>query len=233
MCWVDKKSLEQMLLLRDKYEISDFVETGSFRGVNVRYHSFHWKNVFSCDINDDYLLIAREYNKDRKNVIIEKQSSSSFLTSYVKEYKDNRRNDIVFFFLDAHFYDLELPATEKWVVLNELKALKDFKNCVICIHDFDCSGLGHCCYDGRPLSFPLVFNSLKDVNNDFYYYVNDRKTCDIHTENTIHETKELIINDSVLDTISNTNSCDRLRYRGILYCTPTELDLNNFSIRRA
>jgi len=231
MCWVDKKSLEQMLLFRDKYEISDFVETGSFRGVNVRYHSFHWNNVFSCDINDDYLSIAREYNKDRQNVCIKKQSSGSFLKDYIEKYKKDGRQDIVFFFLDAHFYDPDLPANEKWVVLNELKALKGFSNCVICIHDFDCSGLGHCCYDGWPLSFPLLMQSLDDIG-DFYFYINTRETCDIHTEETIYKVKELIVNDSVLDTVRNTNSCDRLKYRGILYCTPTELNLNIFSLRR-
>lgn len=233
MCWLDKKSLKQMLTLRDLYEIEEFVETGTFRGVNVRYHSHHWTHVFSCDINDEYLAIAREYNKGRSNVTIEKQPSPVFISNFVDDYIKNMRKDIVFFFLDAHFYDPSLPIGDKWVVVNELKVLKGFANCVICIHDFDCSGLGHCCYDDQPLGFPLVLEYLNDVNRGFYYYVNNIGDCDIHDQESILGVEELDVNENVLDTVRNTNSCDRLKYRGILYCTPTELNLDNFELRRA
>ena len=54
MCWVDKKSISQMLKLQEEYNISQFVETGVFKGVNVRLHSFHWDKVMSCDISDEY-----------------------------------------------------------------------------------------------------------------------------------------------------------------------------------
>tara|TARA_Y100000310_G_C20666217_1_gene807634 strand:- start:743 stop:1444 length:702 start_codon:yes stop_codon:yes gene_type:complete len=233
MCWLDKTSIEQMLKLRDKYNISTFVETGVFKGVNIRLHSFYWEEVMSCDIMDEYITIAEEYTNDRNNVIIQKKSSPDFLRDFIEEYNKEGRSDIVFIFLDAHFYDPNLPPDEKWVVVNELKALKGFKNCVICMHDFDCSGLGHCCYDGQPLGFPLVLSGLKEVNPSFYLYVNTKEYCDIHNEKTIYEVPELIVNKEVLDNVRYTNSCDRLRYRGILYCTPTELDLEEFRLRRA
>jgi len=233
MCWLDKTALKQMLTLRDLYGIKNFIETGVFKGINVMYHSYHWMNVFSCDINDEYLSIARKYNMGRDNVIIKKRSSPFFIEEYINNYESNRKSDIIFFFLDAHFYDNKLPKNDRWVIVNELKALKGFKNCVICIHDFDCSGLGHCCYDGRPLGFPLVLDQLKEINKDFYFYVNSRETCSIYTEKTIHSVKEIKVNENVLDMIRNTNSCDRLKYRGFLYCTPTELNLDNFKLRRA
>ena len=232
MCWIDKYSVEQILKLRDKYNINTFIETGTFRGVNTRLYSYHFKNVLTCDICDDYLKIAREYNKDRSNILIKKQSSSDFLKDFIKEYYEQKREDIVFIFLDAHFYDPDLPPEEKWVVVNELKELKGFKNCIICIHDFDCSGLGHCCYDGQPLGFPLVSEGLKQVNPNFYMYVNTKGFCDIQNEKTIKNTKEIIVNDLVIDSIKNTNSCERLKYRGFLYCVPDELDLDNFKLRR-
>ena len=134
--------------------------------------------------------------------------------------------------MDAHFYDATLPLDKKWVVLNELKALKGFKNCVICIHDFDCSGLGHCCYDGESLSLPLLKNDIIKINKDFYLYVNAIDFCDIHTIETIYKIKELIVNENVLDTIRLANSCDRLKYRGILYCVPDELNLDIFKLNR-
>ncbi len=233
MCWLDKKSLEQMAKLKDKYNISTFIETGAFKGINARYHSFHWEHVLSCDIIDEYLKIARANNRDRDNVVIEKQSSFDFLKDFIKQYHKNKREDIVFIYLDAHFYDPSLPSEEKWVVVNELEALKGFKNCVICIHDFDCSGLGHCCYDGQPLGFPLVLPGLKEVNLDFYMYVNNKETCDMHTEETIRKVDELIIDDDILDAVKHMYSCERLTYRGFLYCTPTVLDLDNFELRRA
>jgi len=233
MSWLDKKSIEQMLKLRDLYNISTFVETGVFKGVNIRLHSFHWDTVMSCDIMDEYISISKEYTKDRHNVIIKKESSPDFLKGFINEYHKKNRDDIVFIFLDAHFYDPNLPPEEKWVVVNELKALQDFKNCVICLHDFDCSGLGHCCYDGQPLGFPLILEDLKNVNSDFYLYVNTKKQCDIHDEKTIYNASELIINKEVLDNVMYTNSCDRLTYRGILYCTPTKLNLDKFELRRA
>ena len=233
MCWVDKNSVRQILKLRDKYNMSTFVETGAFRGANVRLQSFHWDKVLSCDIVDEYLDIARKYNKDRDNVFIEKMSSPDFLRDFIRKYKEEGRNDLIFMFLDAHFYDPNLPPDEKWVVVNELKALEGFDKCVICIHDFDCSGLGHCCYDGQPLGFPLVLELLKKVNPDFKFYVNSKEWCDIHNRETIFEQKELIIDEHVMDTMENVNSCERLTYRGILYCTPTELDLDEFQLRRA
>ena len=79
MCWLDKSSIEQMLKIRDKYNISTFVETGVFKGVNARLHSFHWDEVLTCDIIDEYIAIAKDYMKDRSNVTIKKQSSPVFL----------------------------------------------------------------------------------------------------------------------------------------------------------
>ncbi len=233
MCWLDKTSIEQMLKIRDKYNISTFVETGVFKGVNARLHSFHWDKIITCDIMDEYIAIAKDYLKDRSNVTIKKQSSPDFLREFIKDYKDSGREDIVFVFLDAHFFDPNLPPDEKWVVVNELKALKGFDRCVICMHDFDCSGLGHCCYEGEPLGFPLVLDDLRKVNKDFHLYVNKKEFCDIHNEETIYQVPELNVNEEVLDNVRYANSCERLTYRGLLYCTPTKLNIDEFQLRRA
>jgi hypothetical protein len=233
MCWVDKKSIDQMMKLKEEYNISQFIETGVFKGVNVRLHSFHWDKVISCDISDEYIAIAKDYTKDRDNIFIEKMSSPDFLKKFIKEYKGDNRDDIVFIFLDAHFYDPDLPPEEKWVVVNEIKALEGFDNCVICLHDFDCSGLGHCCYNGQPLGFPLVLPGLLKINSNFNFYVNTKDACDIHNEESILQVSELIVDEEVLDNIRYSNSCERLKYRGLLYCTPEPLDLKGFDIRRA
>ena len=101
MCWVDKKSVKNMFKLRDKYGINTFVETGVFKGVNVRLHSFHWDKILSCDISDEYISIAKDYTIDRDNIFIEKLSSPDFLRKFIKNYKEQGRDDYVFIFLDA------------------------------------------------------------------------------------------------------------------------------------
>lgn len=232
MCWLDKKSIEQMLKLRDLFQISTFIETGTFKGVNARFHSLNFREVLTCDISEEYLEKARERLKGYKNVSIIKQSSPDFLKSFIKDYKEKKRQDIVFIYLDAHFYDPDLPPNEKWVVVNELKALKGFRNCVICIHDFDCEGLGHCRYDGEPLGFPLIKKYIMKVNPGFYYYTNTREFCDIYNEESIKNVPGIALDEDTLDNIRYAHSAERLTYRGILYCTPSELDLSQFQLIR-
>src|SRR3989338_1582117 len=134
MSWLDKTAVEQILKLIDRFNISAFLETGTFKGINAKFQAQNFKEVLTCEISDDYLKAARERLKDNKNVRIFKQSSPDFLLAFIEEYKKKKRKDIVFVYLDAHFYDPSLPPEEKWVVVNELRALKGFKNCVICIH---------------------------------------------------------------------------------------------------
>lgn len=229
MCWLDKKSVETMLKLKDRYKIKTFLETGTFKGVNARFHSSRFEEVLSCDISDEYLKIAKERTAGLENVHIFKESSPDFLRDFVKKYEDSGREDMVFLFLDAHFYDPSLPKEEKWVVLNELRALEGFSNGIICIHDFD-NGLGHCTYDGEHLGLPLIRGDLMKVNPNFRLYTNDISSCDIITSpdgiEGLHPDEE------TLDNIRYAHSAPRLTYRGLLYCVPEDLDLGEFSVRR-
>jgi len=233
MCWLDKAANEQIFKLKELYGMSTMLETGTFRGAGARYHSFHWKEVLTCEIVDEYIDIATAYTKDRDNVTIVKESSDVFIKNFIEQYRKDGRDDYVFMFLDAHFYDPDLPPEDRWVVSKELKALEGFDKCVVYIHDFDCSGLGHCCYEGQPLGFPVILNDVMNINPNFNLYVNSPEWCDIHTEDTIKDVKELIMDDLTLDSVRFCNSSERLRRRGILYCTPTPLDLDNFKLRRA
>lgn len=232
MSWLDKVSIEQILKLRDRFKVRTFVETGTFKGVNAKFQAQHFKEVLTCDISDEYLKSASQRLKDEKNVKIYKQSSPDFLRAFIKEYYSQKRKDIVFIYLDAHFYDLSLPPDEKWVVVNELKALKNFKNCIICIHDFDCEGLGHCCYDGEHLGWPLVGRYVKVINPNFFFYTNAKELCNIYNEKTIYNIKGIVLDEVTLDNIRYANSCEEKTYRGILYCVPQELDLNEFKLKR-
>lgn len=232
MCWLDKKSIDQILKIRDRFQISTFIETGTFKGINAKFHSQNFKEVLTCDINEEYLKNAQERLKSYKNVFIYKQSSPDFLKSFVQKYNQEGRKDIVFMFLDAHFYNSFLPLDQKWVVINELKALEGFKNCLIYIHDFDCEGLGHCIYDGQHLGYPLIKDDLIKVNPNFHLYTNTKEFCEIYNEKTIANVPGITLDEDTLDNIRYAHSAERLTYRGMLYCVPEELDLNYFQLKK-
>ncbi len=86
----------------------------------------------------------------------------------------------------------------------------------------------------QPLPFPA--SPLAPILSSTalsHFYTNDRENCDIHDENSILEVSELIVDEEVLDNIKYSNSCDRLKYRGLLYCTPDSIDIDNYDLRRA
>lgn len=232
MCWLDKKSIETMLKMRDDFNISTFLETGTFKGINAKVHAYNFKEVLTCDIKEEYLIDARKRLEPYKNVFVYAQSSPDFIKDFIEKYNKEGRTDIVFFFLDAHFYDPALPPDQKWVVLNELKALKGFKNCVICLHDFDAQGLGHCTYDGQDLDWPLVKEDVLKVNPDFYFYTNKREFCEIYDEKTIVGVPGIELDEDTLSNIKYAHTAERLTYRGILYVSPKKLDLTRYHLVR-
>ena len=221
MCWLDKQSIDTILKIRDKFNITTFVETGTYKGVNAKLYAQHFKKVLTCDIDDDYLDIAKKRLKPYKNVKVFKKSSPDFLRHFINKYKADKREDIVLIFLDAHFYDPLLE--EKWVVVNELKVLKKFKNCVIVIHDFDCEGWGHCVYDGEALGFPLVKKYLKDR----HLYTNS--IADIYGLETIKGVKGIDLDEETIDNINYAWSKE-VPERGILYCSPKPLKINGLKL---
>lgn len=229
MSWTDRIATEEILKLRDKFSIKTFIETGTFKGVNAKFQANNFKEVLSCDKNEGYVKIAKNCIKDCGNVQLYLNESDEFLRYFVDMYHRHKRTDIVFIYLDAHFYN---PKENKWVVVNELKALKGFTNCVLCIHDFDCEGLGHLVYDGEPLGWAAVKDDIAKVNQDFFYYTNKQEWCDIYNEKTIGGVRGITLDEDTIDTLRYANSSDEKRYRGFLYAVPNELDLRVFRLKK-
>lgn len=223
MSWCDKKSIEVINKLRDIFNVNTFIETGTFMGINAKVQSSNFNEIITCELKKEYYKKAKRKLKDLKNVSIVNASSPSFLKEFVKKYKKDKRNDIIIIYLDAHFYSPQLPQNDRFVVLSELKMLKDFENCVIIIHDFD-NNLGHITYDGIPLNLELIRSDLYNINPNFAFYTNELSSCDIHTEKSIQ--KELPGDLEALDNIKYARSNPRLSYRGILYCIPKEVNVD-------
>lgn len=219
-----------MKKLRDDFNISTFLETGTFKGINAKVHAYNFKEVLTCDIKEEYLTDARKRLEPYKNVHVYAKSSPQFLKDFIEQYQKDGRTDTVLMFLDAHFYDPNLPKDQKWVVLSELKALQGFKNAILCLHDFDAQGLGHCTYDGEDLGWPLVKNDIMQVNPDFHYYTNKKEFCEIYDENTIKEVPGIELDTDTLDNIRYAHTTERLTYRGFLYAVPKELDLARYQL---
>ena len=228
MSWTDKKALEQIIKLRDYYNIDTFIETGTFKGDNAKLHANDFKKVITCEVNKEYYLEAKKKLAPYRNVECILESSFELLPK-IKHF-----TDLELIYLDAHFYDPSLPKEDRWVVVKELVSLKNTNNCVIVIHDFDNGELGHLNYDGQPMNFEFLSQYLNAVNPNFHYYTNTLETCDILTVDRIQsgEIPNLEINDTIIDNMQYVWSNPTKTYRGLLYCTPTELDLTKFDLRK-
>jgi hypothetical protein len=223
MSWTDKKAVEVIKFIRDKFKVTQFVETGTFKGINLQLHSKNFKSVVGCELVKDYYFESCERLCGKLiegEAYIWNESSPVFLKSWISQGLFDKMPII---YLDAHFYDAKLPKNKRFVVIDELKALKGFKDCIIIIHDFK-NNLGHINYDNIPLDFGLLESHLNKVNPEFHFYTNTLEGCDI-VKNDIDDIKAagLPIDEVVLDNLKYVWSSPVKTYRGILYCLPSKL----------
>lgn len=228
MSWTDRIAVEEIVKLRDELSIKTFVETGTFRGINAELYAHYFDEVVTCEVERKHFIEAASRLDRYRNVKLYLSPSAPFLCAFKDKYSSRNREDTVFLYLDAHFYDPK--GKNKWVVTEELRALESFPNCVIAIHDFNCEGLGHLFYGGEHLGWNVVGEHITRINPDFFYYTNTREWCDIYNEETIKELP-ITIDEYIIDGIRYANTSDEKRYRGILYATPRKLDLNKFRLK--
>ena len=228
MPWTDQQAIRVIQYFRDKFDIKTFVETGTFMGINAKLHSNNFKEVLTCEKVDEYYKKAKERLKDCKNVICIHEHSPKFLHRFSD-------GDAKIYYLDAHFYDENVPQDKRFVVLEELDAIGPNKKSIIIVHDFD-NGLGHITYDGISLDMDLLRSRLKKINSEFYFYTNDLASCD-PVAPTVHDIENagLEVDKETLDNIEFAWTFPRLTYRGILYCLPKKLsdeELTKLGLRK-
>lgn len=221
--WTDKVAVQTTLQLKELFGIDEFVETGTYTGVNLKFYANKFSRVKSCELNKVPLETALARTKQFTNVRIFNMTSPKFLKQYVKDSRTLGAEQPVFIYLDAHFYDPTLPKNKRFVVLDELRALKNFRNCLIAIHDFDNGKFGHITYDGQPLNLELVKDGLLKVNPNFKFYTNTE--CDIVEPGEIKKGKidGLDWDEEMESTLKFVWSKPQKTYRGILYVIPIEL----------
>ena len=231
--WFDQSAVRQVEKLRDTFNVSTYVESGTFRGVNLLFWSYRFKNVIGIEKAEKYFQITKERLEGRPSVHFYRGDSANYFMTFKQIY--NLLHPTMFaiiIYLDAHFYETGATTQhERWVVLRELDALSGFKNCILVIHDmagFE-EGLYGLTYDGEPLTFNLLKDSLLRVNPDFHFYRNTREFCLPHTKESIVGVEGIFPDEDTLETISYHRT-DRLQHRGTLYCTPEALDLSHFQL---
>ena len=238
MSWTDKKAVEHIKKIRDIFKVKTFVETGTFKGINAELQSKNFEQVFTCEKVKEYYDKACErfIHNWTTNISLYNDSSDKFLKWFIGYYNELKRKDTIMFYLDAHFYNPTLPKKKRFVVLDELKALKGFKNCVIIIHDFD-NNLGHITYDGQPLNLELLKKDLMKVNPHFKLYTNELSSCSPVTLNYKDITDSgLHLDTETIDNLEYAWKCPRLTYRGFLsalpYALPKEVKIDGLKLIR-
>ena len=233
MCWwFDRDACATTEKLRDQFDIKQMVESGTFKGINLKFWAYRFNKVIGTELDRERFWQTSRRLSGLTNAKVVCEDSSHYLAKYTDNYYLDDRTDIVLIYLDAHFYTSgeKKSKEDRWVVLRELKALRGFKNVVIVIHDFNCEGLHGLIYDKERLDFDLVKGSLAEVNPEFSFYTNVREFCNPHTEESIVGVEGIDPDYDTLETISY-HSSPRLKYRGILYCVPGPLNLSQFQLK--
>ena len=153
--FTDKFLVDEIIRLRDKWNVSAFIETGTHVGASAAIAAKLFEVVFTCEDHNWYASQAQEALKNIENVHFSKCKSPDLLRSL----KDDR----YIVFLDAH-------GPHDFPLVQELEALESYKTKpIIIIHDFyvpDENGRAKFQFDtwqGWPINLELVLPLLDKI----------------------------------------------------------------------
>ena len=66
MSWTDTKSVEAIKYLRDRFQVKEFIETGTFKGINARRHSKNFEKITTCEIKQEYFTGDHDRHESTK-----------------------------------------------------------------------------------------------------------------------------------------------------------------------
>lgn len=135
----DRFLAAKFLQLKDKYNLTTVVETGTYHGITTEWLSFNFEKVYTVECNESFYNISQSRISELANVKSFLMDSPLFLEKILPEVDES--NTIIF--LDAHWYTNP--------VLNELAAIKrSGKKPILAIHDFKVPGKPDLGYDSYP-----------------------------------------------------------------------------------
>ena len=156
------------LKLKQKFNIENVVETGTYEGDTTIFLAKNFKNVFSIECNQETILkaILNIKNANVNAHLIFGKSEEVFNVLLPKI------NNNTIFYLDAHWY-AHCPLRD------ELNLIKKFNlKPVIAIHDFYVPGsktLGYDSYNNQSFTYEWIKDDLDLIyeKNYSYFYNND------------------------------------------------------------
>jgi len=171
----DRYAAEDIVKLKNFFDIDVMIETGTFYGATTRYLSTIAKEVHSIEIvanTYDHAKNAMEKEGKFNNVKLHLGNSSNVLDNILKTIDKTKP---ILFYLDAHWYDY-------WPILDELKMIGKYchNNAIIVIDDFQVpnNDLGYDSYGSQPLNYDYIRSTLKVVYDTYGYYYNSDKKAD-------------------------------------------------------
>lgn len=160
---------QEFLNLKEKFNITTAIETGSCVYSTTKWLGLNFKEVFTVEVNEDFAVWGRYKLENMPHVKAIIQDSVQFLKAFPP--KEN-----AIFFLDAHWGDF-CP------LLSELEVIAKYKNPVITIHDFKVPNepnLGFDTYHNQDFDYEWIKPSLDAIYGeggyDYYYNTNEKST---------------------------------------------------------
>lgn len=119
---------EKFLQIRDKYQITSVIETGTYYADTTKWLSKNFEKVYTCEVNAEAYAIAKKELEGYDNVHHELKASQQFLGEALEMAEGN-----ILVFLDAHWYENPL--------LKEIEIIgASGKSVILAIHDFKVPG---------------------------------------------------------------------------------------------
>jgi len=156
---------KEFLSLRDKWNITNAVETGSYMFGTTLWLSDNFDKVYTFEIDNDLYKYGQTKISNKTNIKSYLSNSAEGLVQIINEIDGN-----TIFFLDAHWYDY-CPLLDELEIISKLKHTP-----IIAIHDFKTPypHLGYDSYKEDDFTIDFIVDKLKKIYpNGFDYHYNN------------------------------------------------------------
>jgi len=168
----DKFIEKEMIKLRDEFNISTVVETGTFWGQSAKFFGKNFEKVYTFELHEENSKTAQDFCKGLDNMEFFIGDSMEYLPNIIDKIKDER----TLFFLDSHLVGHYTPTPFELDVISNMN-----NKPIICIHDFHVpnSKLVYDKYEDFQYKFENIEKYLDDIYDGEYehYYNSDEESA--------------------------------------------------------
>lgn len=161
----DRYIADDVLKLKNKFNINIAIETGTLGGETTEWLSKNFEKVFTVEYNSNNYNNCLEKLKNISNIKLNLGDSVIFIKDIVKKHS----NDMCLFYLDAHG-TLPTPTPHELYQIVEMK----IKPCIV-IHDFYVPGKNfnydtYTDFDYKIENIKNILDLIYGVNGYVYFY---------------------------------------------------------------